>query len=294
MWAVRQVDQFPPGCTVAIGWRRSLGEPAHGEHDEEGQVTSREETAMEWLLVGLVVGGGGLLARRVQQARTARAEEREDLAAVRSIADEDVTVFGEQLARLDREVAGHDLDEPTRVDYQSALDAYESAQRSVPRIRRADEISKVTDALSSGRYALACVQARVHGQALPQLRVPCFFNPQHGPAERHVEWIPRGRGMRRVPACAVDAARVAAHEEPEVRKVRIGSRVLPYWEAGTAFQPYTEGYFSSAVALSWAFAPWTEFQHTGFDSGGMSMDGGGPGDGGGFGDGGGGGDGGGN
>lgn len=247
---------------------------------------------MEWLLFGLVVGGGGLLARRVQHARADRALEREDLAAARSIADEDVTVFGEQLARLDREVAGNDLDEPTRTDYQAALDAYESAQRNVHRIRRSDEISKVTDALSSGRYALACVQARVQGSALPQLRVPCFFNPQHGPAERHVEWIPRGRGMRRVPACALDAARVAAHEEPEVRKVRIGSRVLPYWEAGTAFQPYTEGYFASAVALSWAFAPPIQIEHTGFDGigggGGFSIDGAGFGDAGGGGDGGGG------
>lgn len=231
---------------------------------------------MEWLLFGLVVGGGGLLARRVQRVRADRALEREDLAAARSIADEDVTVFGEQLARLDREVAGHELDESTRADYQTALDAYESAQRNVHRIRRSDEVSKVTDALSSGRYALACVQARVHGAAPPQLRVPCFFNPQHGPAERHVEWIPRGRGMRRVPACALDAARVAAHEEPEVRKVRIGSRVLPYWEAGTAFQPYTQGYFAGAVALSWAFAPPTQVEHTGsggLDGGAFSIDG---------------------
>ena len=41
---------------------------------------------------------------------------------------------------------------------------------------------------------------------------------------------------------------MARHETPEVRKVRIGSRSVPYWAAGAAYFPYTEGYFAS-VAL---------------------------------------------
>lgn len=249
---------------------------------------------MEWLFLALAVGGGGFMATRWRQRRARGAAQREELDGVRRLADEDVTILGEQLQRLDAEVAGRELNEPARVDYQTALDAYESAQRAVPRIRTSDEISKVTDTLSTGRYALACVQARVANRPLPELRVPCFVNPQHGPSVADVMWTPpRGRGTRRIPACAQDAARVAAHEEPEVRTVTIRSRTLPYWEAGAAYQPYGDGYFAHAAVMAWAFqaaadtGSWSGhgggfdgggFDGGGFDGGGFDGGGGGGGD----------------
>ena len=249
---------------------------------------------MEWLLLAAVVGGGGWAAKKLRDRQAVRRTEAEELEGVRRLADEDVTFLGEQLQRLDEEVAGHELDEPTRVDYQVALDAYESAKRAVPRIKRADEISKITDTLSSGRYALACVQARVAGLPVPELRVPCFFNPQHGPSVTDVRWTEPGHGTRRVPACAQDAARVANRETPEVRKVKIGSRTVPYWEAGNAYRPYSEGYFAGVAALAWAYqAPAaTDFGwsggghdggggHGGYDGGAGGFDGGVGGDGGG-------------
>jgi hypothetical protein len=257
---------------------------------------------MEWVVLLLVAGGVGLAAKRWRGRRTNQREELAELEGIRKLADEDVTFLGEQLQRLDAEVKGHELDTATRVDYQTALDAYETAQRTVPRIRNADDVSKITDTLSAGRYALACVQARVAGAPLPELRVPCFFNPQHGPSAATVIWTQPGRGTRSVPACAQDAARVANHEVPEVRRVTIGSRTVPYWEAGVAYLPYAQGYFSGAAVMMWAFQPpavWGGGGHSGgfdgdhgggFDGGGF--DGGGGGDGGGF-DGGGGGDGGG-
>ena len=159
---------------------------------------------MEWFLIAVVVGGGaGFMAKRWREQAALRREERAELEGVRRLADEDVTVLGEQLQRLEREVERRELDEPTRVDYQAALDAYESAQRAVPRIRRSDEISKITDTLSSGRYALACVQARVAGRPVPELRVPCFFNPQHGPSVKDVTWNqpPRPRHSHRSRLC---------------------------------------------------------------------------------------------
>ena len=210
---------------------------------------------MEWLIIVLAVGGTGFVGRRLVHRRALRAETKEELEGVRRLAEEDVTVLGEQLRRLDAAVEGRELDDAARVDYQTALDAYESAGRLVPRLRTSDEISKVTDTLSTGRYALACVQARVEGRPVPELRVPCFFNPQHGPSVGDVMWTAPGRGTRKVPACAQDAARVAAFEEPEVRKVTIGSRRIAYWQAGAAFQPYAEGYFPSAALIAWAFVP---------------------------------------
>lgn len=128
--------------------------------------------------------------------------------------------------------------------------------------------------------------------------MPCFFNPQHGPSVTDVLWTaPGGRGTRSVPAWAQDAARVAAHESPEVRTVRIGGREVPYWQAGSAFLPYSEGYFASAALMSWAWQPATtpgwfdghggygghgwhggDGGHGGFDGGGYDGGGGGGGD----------------
>ena len=208
---------------------------------------------MEWLL--LVLGGGGVawLGVRLRERRSSARERAEDLAQVRKLCEEDITLLGEQLRRLDAETAEHPLDDSARADYQQALDAYEAAQRTVRRITHADEISKVTDTLSSGRYALTCVQARVAGRPVPDLRVPCFFNPQHGPSVIDVTFTPPGRGTRKVPACAQDAARLKAGEKPEVREVQMGGRRVPYYEAGAAFAPYGEGYFVGAVATQSLF-----------------------------------------
>ena len=210
---------------------------------------------MEWfLLAALATGGSGYLARRWRANTARRRKQQVELDGVRHLAEEDVTLLGEQLQRLDREVDGRPLDEAARIDYQTALDSYESAQRTVPHIRGPEEISTITDTLASGRYALACVQARVAGLPVPERRVPCFFNPQHGPSVTNVRWNqPAARGTRVVPACAQDAARVANHERVEVRTVTIGARKVPYWEAGSAYLPYGLGYFQGAAVMAWAF-----------------------------------------
>jgi hypothetical protein len=244
---------------------------------------------MEFLLLALA-GGGGLawLGVRLRSKLAESRDRAEDLTQVRKLCEEDITLLGEQLRRLDAETASHPLDDAARVDYQTALDAYESAQRTVRRITDADEISKVTDTLSSGRYALACVQARVAGRPIPELRVPCFFNPQHGPSLIDVQFTPPGRGTRKVPACAMDAARLKAGEKPEIREVEIGGRRVPYFEAGAAYFPYGEGYFMNTLAIQSMFLPslaspenagghgwFGEFDGGGFDGGGFDGGGGG-------------------
>ena len=210
---------------------------------------------MEWLLALVAAGGAVLGARYARDRRRARRADEEELAAVRGLVVEDVTMLGEELQRLAASVWA--LDEEGRLDHQRALDAYESAQRSVPRIRRADEISTVTDTLSTGRYAVACVRAQLENRPVPSLRVPCFYNPQHGPSVVDVLYTAPGRGTRTVPACARDAARMRNGEPPDVRRVRIGGRSVPYWEAGAAFVPYGQGYFGAGagVLLGWVLDP---------------------------------------
>ncbi len=211
---------------------------------------------MEWVL--LVLAGGGAASWggvRLRDRLSARREHADELAQVVKMCDEDITLLGEQLQRLDAETEEHPLDDGARLDYQTALDAYESAQRTVQGITTVEQISTVTDTLSSGRYALACVQARVAGQPRPERTVPCFFNPQHGPSVTDVMFTPGGRGTRKVPACAHDAARVKAGEKPEVRMVTIGGRRVAYYEAGAAMAPYSAGYFVSASDVRALFVP---------------------------------------
>jgi hypothetical protein len=244
---------------------------------------------MEWLLLAVAIGGAGSFGwTRVRRHAADRADRRADLELVRVLADEDVTVLGEQLRRLDARLTGADLDEDARADYQVALDAYESAARTVPRLRSAEAVSAVTDTLSHGRHAIACVEARVAGESPPPWRPPCFFDPRHGTSVTDVLWTPPGRGTRTVPACSQDAARVAHHERPEVRTVVQGGRRVPYWEVGGAAAPYTFGYFPAVAGTAWALdasgagQPFVGQFEGGFDIGdGGFTDGGGGGDGGG-------------
>jgi hypothetical protein len=222
---------------------------------------------MEWLLLLLVGGGGAWGARLLRRRRAAGRERGEELEGVSRLADEDVTVFGEQLRRLDAQVGERPLDEAGQADYQRALDAYESAQRAVPRLRDPEEVTDVVSTLAAGRYALACVQARVAGMELPEHRVPCFFNPQHGPSARDVEWTTTRHGTRVVPACAQDAARLAAHERPDVRTVTIGARTVPYWDAGAAYWPYGRAHFPAGVDAPGASIAWVFIDPSGYAGG---------------------------
>jgi type II secretory pathway pseudopilin PulG len=202
------------------------------------------------VLVGIILIGGAIAIgaavvsrRRAQQIDAAQAAEQ--LAAVRKAADEDVTVFGEELQQLGNDMAGRDLDEGARSDYQRALDAYEDAKESVAAVQDPEEVRHVTEILEDGRYAMACVQARVEGKPLPERRPPCFFNPQHGPSVTDVPWAPPGGVERDVPACALDAERVAAGADPDSRQVLVGARRVPYWQAGPGFAPFASGYFGA-------------------------------------------------
>ena len=105
------------GRWSSCGWRSSAGEASPGWESGCAQTGARPRPG----------GGAGAGAK---------------------LCEEDITLLGEQLRRLDAETAAHPLDDAARVDYQTALDAYESAQRTVRRITDADEISKVTDTLS--------------------------------------------------------------------------------------------------------------------------------------------------
>jgi hypothetical protein len=212
---------------------------------------------MEILIVLLLVGAVFLFVKSRTSSRERQAEA-ESLAAVRSVAEEDVTRLGEDVALLDAKTAGRELDEATRQDYRRALDSYDAAKAALDRMRRPEDVKAITGILEDGRYAMACVEARLEGRALPTRRPPCFFNPQHGPSDHKVMWTSSRSGTRRVPACSRCAAQVAAREKPEVFMIGVGGRKVPYWEAGTTYHPYSRGYFpegqASTSAMMWMYA----------------------------------------
>src|SRR6188472_692819 len=203
------------------------------------------------VLVLLAVVGFVVVRRRNRQVAAERAVR--ELEPVKKMTFEDVTALGVELQDLDIELAGRQLDAGANADYQRALDAYEAAKTSADRLEKPAQVQDVTKILDDGRYAIACVRARVAGEPLPQRRPPCFFDPRHGLSVEDVTYAPVGGADRQVPACALDAERVKAGAEPDSRQVMVGTRRVPYWQGGRAYQPYAAGYFGGFGPLDWMF-----------------------------------------
>jgi hypothetical protein len=199
-------------------------------------------------LAAVVVG----TAVKSNQRKTLERKQAE-LEPVRRLAFEDVTALGEELQELDTDLAGRELQPGENADYQRGLDAYESAKKAADSITEPEHVKHVTEILEDGRYAMACVRARVAGEPLPTRRPPCFFDPRHGLSVVDVAYTPPGGAQRDVPACALDAERVQAGAEPDIRKVMVGSRRVPYWQGGRAYQPYAAGYFGGFGPMDWMF-----------------------------------------
>ena len=204
------------------------------------------------VLLAVLLGVVGVAS----QASKNRALEKKatELAPVKKLAFEDITALGVALQELDFELSGHQLDEGQNADYQRALDAYEAAKTAGDTIVEPDHIRHVTEIIEDGRYAIACVRARVAGEPLPSRRPPCFFDPRHGLSVADVPWTPPGGASRDVPACALDAERVSAGAEPDSRMVMVGSQRVPYYQGGAAYQPYARGYFGAFTPMDWMFA----------------------------------------
>jgi hypothetical protein len=200
---------------------------------------------MTWVVLGvlLVLLLAALPARRALAVRRERElVAKEAFRANRKMVDEDVTVFGEQVAELHVDTLATDLDDAMRADYASALTSYERAKEVLAAASTTDELATVTTTLEDGRYARACLLARQDGTELPARREECFFNPQHGPAMSDVTWAPPNGTERRIAVCAADARRLAGGEEPEVRLVRVGDRHVPWYAA-----PQERGLLTSTI-----------------------------------------------
>ena len=169
-------------------------------------------------------------------------------------------------------------------EYARALDLYENAKTAAAKVERAGDLQPVTSTLDEGRWLLACVRARLAGEEPPERRLPCFFDPRHGPSVEDVQWAPPGGAMRDVPACAADATRIKDGLDPDVRLVPVGDgERRPYWDAGPAWGGWAGGYYGGflpgilwGTLLGSSMSGWGAGGYSaGGDGGGGGFDGGG-------------------
>jgi hypothetical protein len=190
---------------------------------------------------------GWTVRRSLGTRRELRLQASDRLRLSRKAADEDVTVFGEELTELHFETLTTELDDDLRRDYQQALDCYERAKELVRSASELEQVRSVTSTLEDGRFAQACLLARRDGAPVPDRRPPCFFNPNHGPARTEVMWAPPGGVEREISVCLADARRLEDGQAPEIRLVRLGNRRVPWFMSGPAYESYALGYYGAAI-----------------------------------------------
>jgi hypothetical protein len=271
-----------------VGQARAGG--AGGADRRGGSGGSGFPTALLLVLLAIPAALFGL--RRWRRAKRQRA----DFERVRRVARDDLIALGDDIRRLDLDVEMPNARADAKQHYALAVDRYSQAEEALERARRPEDLEGVTNKLEEGRWAMAAAAAELEGRPPPERRLPCFFDPRHGPSVTDVEWAPPGGQPRPVPACAADALRIQEGGEPSVRQVAMGGGMVPYWQAGSAFAPWAGGFFGGGLLPGFflgtmigdAFAGFGDFDHAyaasaadpgdfadGADSGGGDFGGGG-------------------
>ena len=206
------------------------------------------------LMLLVWAGIAAIVSWQVRILRRERGLEREHQqrgsSAVTATLHEDVSALDEDLWRLGHDLADADFDGEARRDYERAVVISDAVRRSVDQLRSVTLADAMTEALAEARYAMACARSRLVEQPIPERRLPCFFNPRHGPSIADVRWHHAPGEPVDVPACAAHAPRIAVPEEPDSLRVWTSSTRVPYWAATVAFYAYATGYFNGDWAGS--------------------------------------------
>ncbi len=203
---------------------------------------------MELLIIAVLIGAIVVLMRSRSPQRSVESRQARELAdrrwaAVRRVAEEDVTQLGQQVAQAP---VPQSLDEDAAKDFDDALAAYERAKETLAAAAHPDDLQWVSKSLDDGRFALARLEARSEGRPLPSRRAPCFFDQRHGVSVGEASWAPAGGAVRDVPVCAACQARIADGLDPQARLVPTAAGDRPYYDAGPEYAPWARGWYAAS------------------------------------------------
>jgi hypothetical protein len=221
--------------------QRVADEPTDGSSSAGGSDDGGGFPLILVVLVALVVGVFGV--SRVRRRRRAQ----DELEQVKAVAREDLIALGDDIRELDIDVEMPDIDKETKKHYGLAVERYQEADEAWSQARRPGDMERVTSLLEEGRWAMTAAKAKLAGEAVPERRPPCFFDPRHGPSVEDVEWAPPEGQPRDVPVCAADAQRIRDGLEPYARRVNVNGESVPYWNAGPALTPWAGGFYGSGL-----------------------------------------------
>jgi hypothetical protein len=191
----------------------------------------------------IVVAGGALFVT----SRRKRRQREQQLAEVKSTAQEDLLALSDDIRALDIDTQMPGAKPEALTHYSQAVDSYQRATESLDRARRIEDMAQVSSTLEEGRFEMASTKAVIEGRPLPERRQPCFFDPRHGPSVEDVTWEPPGGAPREVPACAADADRVRNGIEPVSRQVLVNDRRVPFYQAPAYYGPWYGGFFGGGA-----------------------------------------------
>jgi len=203
-------------------------------------------------------GGGGFLVLLLgiplvlfvvsrSRRRRERREQQAQLEEVKEFGRDDLVALGEDIRSLDIDIEMPGVGPTAKQHYGRAVECYTAAEQAWDDARRVDDMEQVSSLLEEGRYEMTAAKAELEGRPVPERRLPCFFDPRHGPSTADVEWAPPGGALRVVPVCAADATRIADGIDPEARQVPVGGQMVPYWNAGPAYMPWAGGFFGGGL-----------------------------------------------
>jgi hypothetical protein len=219
--------------------------PPPGQDDADGDTL---------LVVLLAIAGVVTLAVLLALTLENRSERRtirvgNQFSEAKAVAQEDITALAGDLRNLDVDLQADELDNPKAVNqYTRAHEFLERAEQAFEQARAPADLARVSNALESGRFAMASARALFERRDPPRRRPPCFFDTRHGPSVNDIGWEAPGGPPRPVPACAACMRQIASGVQPQPRRVRTGLRRVPFYDLPPHFESWFGGYFGGAAA----------------------------------------------
>jgi hypothetical protein len=215
--------------------RASGGQNASGSASSGGGGGGRSWLLPVLAILAIGIGGGVLYMRRKQKQFEKQAFEE-----VRDGVRGDLQELSNDILALDTPTQ----DKPdAREHYGRASADYSKAAQALDAAAQPADLRAISSAIEDARYEMACTHAVLDGKPVPERLPPCFFDPNHGPSVRDVQWMGPSGGTRDVPACQRCIDALQAGQQPATKTVVVQGQTVPYWSASGPWQAYHGGFF---------------------------------------------------